>query len=164
MSYADDFVVTGASKALLEQQVRPIVERFLGERGLQLSESKTQVTNIEDGFDFLGQNIRKYANGKLLIKPSSKSQKAFRSKVSDILSRLRTAPRAVVHHPWRSNERHHPCACPVTMAHARALKQRTRQRPDDDAEHRGEPLGPRREQHAERPGERQHPLAIRCLG
>jgi RNA-directed DNA polymerase len=96
VSYADDFVVTGASKALLEQHVMPIVERFLGERGLQLSASKTQVTKIEDGFDFLGQNIRKYANGKLLIKPSSKSQKAFRSKISDILSRFRTAPQAVV--------------------------------------------------------------------
>lgn len=40
---------------------------FLQERGLMLSEEKTHVTHINDGFDFLGFNARKY-KGKLLIK------------------------------------------------------------------------------------------------
>lgn len=40
------------------------------ERGLVLSEEKTKITHIEQGFDFLGFNIRKYRNGKLIIKPS----------------------------------------------------------------------------------------------
>ncbi|MHB8370999.1 MAG: hypothetical protein ACYDBP_15175, partial [Leptospirales bacterium] len=31
--YADDFVITGASKELLEKNVRPLVEEFLKERG-----------------------------------------------------------------------------------------------------------------------------------
>ena len=42
------------------------------ERGLSLSLEKTKVTHISEGFDFLGQNVRKY-RGKLLIKPSKKN-------------------------------------------------------------------------------------------
>lgn len=62
----------------------PIVKEFLTERGLQLSEEKTVITHIEDGFDFLGKNIRKY-NGKLLIKPSKTSVKSFLEKVRSII-------------------------------------------------------------------------------
>ena len=58
--YADDFIITGASREVLEQQVRPLVERFLAERGLELSPDKTVITHIEQGFDFLGQNVRMY--------------------------------------------------------------------------------------------------------
>src|SRR5690606_13406207 len=78
--YADDFVITGSSKELLENEVKPVVEAFLVERGLELSQEKTRVTHIEEGFDFLGQNVRKY-DGKLLIKPSSRNVKAFLEKV-----------------------------------------------------------------------------------
>ncbi len=53
--YADDFIVTGDSKEILEQEVRPLVEQFMRERGLSLSPEKTVVTNVEEGFDFLGQ-------------------------------------------------------------------------------------------------------------
>jgi len=73
--YADDFIITGESKELLTQYVRPVVEKFLQERGLKLSKTKTKITHIEEGFDFLGQNIRKYNTTKLLTKPSSKSCK-----------------------------------------------------------------------------------------
>jgi RNA-directed DNA polymerase len=52
------------------------VEQFMRERGLDLSPEKTLITQIEDGFDFLGQHLRKY-NGKLLITPSQKSVQAF---------------------------------------------------------------------------------------
>lgn len=82
--YADDFIITGESPEFLKEKVLPIVRDFLKERGLQLSEEKTLVTHISDGFDFLGKNIRKY-NGKLLIKPSKTSVKAFLSKVRDII-------------------------------------------------------------------------------
>ena len=78
--FADDFVVTGSSHELLEEQVMPLLERFLRERGLELSRKKTKITYIEHGFDFLGQNVRKY-NGKLLIKPSRRNVKAFLTKV-----------------------------------------------------------------------------------
>ena len=80
--YADDFVVTGDSKELLENTVRPWIVEFLRERGLTLSEEKTRIVQIDQGFDFLGWNFRKYG-GKLLIKPSSKNVKAFYAKVKE---------------------------------------------------------------------------------
>ena len=58
---------------LLEMTVKPLVECFLQERGLELSPEKTVITHVREGFDFLGQNVRRYPNGKLLIKPSRKS-------------------------------------------------------------------------------------------
>src|SRR5690606_10159096 len=82
--YADDFVITGSSKEVLVEQVRPWVEQFLATRGLQLSDEKTRVTHIDAGFDFLGWNFRKY-NGKFLIKPSKKNALAFYRKVKEII-------------------------------------------------------------------------------
>jgi RNA-directed DNA polymerase len=67
--YADDFIITGATQAVLEEKVKPTVERFLKERGLNFSPNKTRITHIEEGFDFLGVNLRKY-NGKFISKPA----------------------------------------------------------------------------------------------
>ena len=89
--YADDFIITGASKELLENEVRPLVTQFLTERGLQLSEKKTRVTHINEGFEFLGSHIRKY-NGKLLIRPSRPNVQAF-------LADLKTFFRQNLHTP-----------------------------------------------------------------
>jgi RNA-directed DNA polymerase len=75
--YADDFVITSKSKELLEGEIKPLVEHFLQERGLELSPKKTVITHVKHGFDFLGQNVRRYPNGKLLIKPSKKNVKTF---------------------------------------------------------------------------------------
>ena len=75
--YADDFIITGRSKELLEGEIKPLVEQFLQKRGLELSPAKTVITHVGKGFDFLGQNVRKYPNGKLLIKPSKKNVKTF---------------------------------------------------------------------------------------
>ena len=86
--YADDFIITGISKALLEDKVKPVVETFLRERGLSLSKEKTKITRIEKGFDFLGQNLRKY-NGKLLIKPTKENVKLFLSDVKKIIRKHR---------------------------------------------------------------------------
>lgn len=73
--YADDFVITSSSKELLEEKVKPTLKNFLAMRGLTLADEKTHITHINEGFDFLGFNVRKY-NGKLLIKPSKKNIKA----------------------------------------------------------------------------------------
>ena len=81
--YADDFVVTAESKELLEE-IKPLITDFLAQRGLSLSEEKTLVTHISEGFDFLGFNIRKY-NGILLIKPSKKSRKKITGKLHEII-------------------------------------------------------------------------------
>src|ERR1700732_1205467 len=75
--YADDFIITGRTKELLEGEIKPLVEQCLQKRGLELSPVKTVITHVEKGFDFLGQNVRKYPNGKLLIKPSKKNVKTF---------------------------------------------------------------------------------------
>lgn len=87
--YADDFVITGISKELLENKVLPLVEAFMAERGLTLSAEKTLITHIDDGFDFLGQNIRKY-NGKLLIKPSHKNLKTFLRNIKQVINDNKT--------------------------------------------------------------------------
>ena len=93
--YADDFIVTGRTKELLEQEVKPLVEQFMKERGLQPSQEKTTITHIEDGFDFLGQNIRKYKAGKrhkLLIKPSNKNVQAHLEKLREIIKKNPALP------------------------------------------------------------------------
>jgi RNA-directed DNA polymerase len=81
--YADDFVITGASKEVLEK-AKSEVEAFLAERGLSLSPEKTKITHISEGFDFLGFNVRTYEN-KLLIMPSRDAQTAVWRKVRDII-------------------------------------------------------------------------------
>jgi hypothetical protein len=53
-------VITGDSKEFLEHEIKPVIESFLKDRGLNLSEEKTRITHIDEGFDFLGKNIRKY--------------------------------------------------------------------------------------------------------
>lgn len=88
--YADDFIVTANNKEVLADEVKPLIEAFLSERGLSLSVEKTHLTHIDQGFDFLGQTIRKF-NGKLLIKPSKKSIKALLEKVKQTISKHRTA-------------------------------------------------------------------------
>ncbi len=82
--YADDFIITGASKEVLETIVRPWVEGFLAVRGLRLSEAKTKIVHIDEGFDFLGWNFRKYSE-KLLIKPSKKNVQAFYEKLRKVI-------------------------------------------------------------------------------
>jgi RNA-directed DNA polymerase len=82
--YADDFIITGISKEILETEVKPLVVNFLSERGLELSEEKTKVTHIEEGFDFLGQNVRKY-NGQFLTRPSKKNVKAFLTDIRKVI-------------------------------------------------------------------------------
>jgi RNA-directed DNA polymerase len=81
--YADDFVVTAENRETLEE-IKTHLTGFLAQRGLSLSEEKTLITHIDDGFDFLGFNIRKY-NGKLLIKPSKKSQKKIVEKLHEVI-------------------------------------------------------------------------------
>ena len=89
--YADDFIITGSSRELLEREVRPLVEAFLRERGLELSPEKTVITHIDEGFDFLGKHIRKY-RGKLRITPAKASVQALLGTVRGIIKKMATAP------------------------------------------------------------------------
>jgi len=87
--FADDFIITAHDKALLENEVKSLVEDFLDTRGLRLSPNKTHLTHIETGFDFLGQTIRKF-NGKLLIHPAKTSRQVF---LKEIRHLIRTHPK-----------------------------------------------------------------------
>nr|QNO50074.1 hypothetical protein NEPELPOK_00025 [Methanosarcinales archaeon ANME-2c ERB4] len=85
--YVDDFIVTADSEETTEA-LAELIKRFLKERGLELSEEKTHITHIDDGFDFLGWNFRKY-EGKLLIKPSKKSIEKVTRKISDVIEKAK---------------------------------------------------------------------------
>jgi RNA-directed DNA polymerase len=93
--FADDFVITGESRAILEQDVMPLVTQFLQERGLVLAPEKTRIVHIDEGFDFLGFHFRKYG-GKLLIKPSRASIHHLRAKVKMILQKGRHWPQSEI--------------------------------------------------------------------
>ena len=88
--YADDWVCTAETREILEQKVLPIIVQFLNERGLELSKEKTKITHIDEGFDFLGFNLRKY-KGKLLIKPAKKGIKTFLASIQKIISSRKEA-------------------------------------------------------------------------
>ena len=81
--YADDFVITGTSPQLLRNEVQPVVQRFLGERGLELSAEKTQITHSEDGFDFLGQTVRRRRCERVLLTPSRRSVQRLLSQAKE---------------------------------------------------------------------------------
>jgi RNA-directed DNA polymerase len=82
--YADDFIVTATSKDHLENIILPAIKAFLSTRGLVISEEKTRIVRIEQGFDFLGQNVRKYGD-KLIIKPAKENIRSFKEKVKSII-------------------------------------------------------------------------------
>ncbi len=85
--YADDFIVTADSEETAKD-LAELIKEFLTERGLELSVEKTHITHIDDGFDFLGWNFRKYG-GKLLIKPSRKSIENIIRKIGDVIKRAK---------------------------------------------------------------------------
>lgn len=98
--YADDFVVMCRTEQEAEN-VRDLLKDYLSERGLTLADNKTKITRVEEGFDFLGFNIRRYnvtifkkgqepqPGKKLLIKPSKDSIKSLKAKIKDEFARAR---------------------------------------------------------------------------
>ena len=87
--FADDFVMTGATRQLLEQKAKPALTVFLNPRGLELSEQKTVITHIQKGFNFLGHTVRKYGD-KLLITPAKSKVKILRHKISRLIQSARS--------------------------------------------------------------------------
>src|SRR5216683_5034512 len=92
--YADDFIISGRSKELLENEVKPLVADFLRVRGLELSQEKTRITHIEQGFDFLGHNVRRYRNGKFLSKPSRQGVISFLRRIRGLIKANKAATQA----------------------------------------------------------------------
>jgi RNA-directed DNA polymerase len=89
--YADDFIITAPNIEIVEERIKPAVEKFLKVRGLDISQEKTRTVNIYEGFDFLSFNIRKYSNGKLLIKPAKKALLSLLEKVRLVLKKNRAS-------------------------------------------------------------------------
>ena len=89
--YADDFIVTAKDRETIETVILPLVRNFMAERGLTLSEEKTKITHISEGFDFLGFNIRKFPNNTLLTQPSGDAKKRFCDKIRKVIESNKTA-------------------------------------------------------------------------
>jgi RNA-directed DNA polymerase len=94
--YADDFVVTAPSREVLEGYVIPRLDGFLASRGLELSQAKTRIVHIDDGFDFLGFNLRHFPNGKLLVRPQKEKVTLHRRRLSAFFRTNRQMPTAEV--------------------------------------------------------------------
>lgn len=88
--YADDFVIMCEKKEEaigVYEKIKP----YLQERGLELSEEKTKVSHIQDGFDFLGFTIRRFKcqqGNKLLVRPSKESINKTRRQLSEEVKKL----------------------------------------------------------------------------
>lgn len=101
--YADDFIIIGPSKKMLKA-LRPHVENFLAERGLEISKAKSSLFNIwEQEFEFLGFSFNKKrfnykkrseiswekrsykSTSRIIIKPSDDNLKKFRNRIRDIV-------------------------------------------------------------------------------
>ena len=73
--YADDFIITAKNREALEEII-PKIRQWLSGRGLELNQEKTKLVPMEEGFNFLGFNLRHY-NGKILIKPQKSKVLTF---------------------------------------------------------------------------------------
>jgi RNA-directed DNA polymerase len=79
--YADDLVAICHTQQQAEQ-VRAKLAAWLARRGLTFDEDKTRIVHLSQGYDFLGFNIRRYPNGKLLIKPSNQAIRRIRGRLT----------------------------------------------------------------------------------
>ena len=93
--YADDLVACAHSREQAEQ-VKAQLAEWLAPRGLVFNEDKTKIVHLTEGFDFLGFNVRRYRNGKLLIKPSQAAVKRLRSRLAAEMRALRGSNAAAV--------------------------------------------------------------------
>lgn len=88
--YADDLVALCHTREQAEQ-VKGRLVGWLAPRGLAFNEDKTRIVHLSEGFDFLGFDVRRYANGKLIIKPSKAAVQRIRKRLRDEMHALRGA-------------------------------------------------------------------------
>jgi hypothetical protein len=65
------------------EQVKAQLAEWLAPRGLAFNQDKTRIVHLTEGFDFLGFNVRRDRNGKLLIKPSDAAVGRLRARLAD---------------------------------------------------------------------------------
>ena len=88
--YADDLVVCCHTRQQAEE-VKARLAAWLAPRGLAFNEARTQIVSLARGFSFLGFDLRRYQNGKLIIKPGAKAVKRFRERLAREFRALRGA-------------------------------------------------------------------------
>ncbi|MUG95600.1 HNH endonuclease [Scytonema sp. UIC 10036] len=109
--YADDMVIILKPKDDATK-ILDKISRFLGERGMNVSEKKTKLTATTNGFDFLGWHFKVQSNGKFRSTPSVDNFKTFRKKVkaivgnSNIGATEKAARLAPVVRGWRNYHRY----------------------------------------------------------
>lgn len=86
--YADDMVACCHSREQAEQ-VKAQLAQWLAPRGLVFNEDKTRIVHLEEGFNFLGFNVRRYRGSKLLIKPNTEAVRRIRKRLADEVRALR---------------------------------------------------------------------------
>ena len=85
--YADDFVVHCHTRQDAFE-IKAKLAKWLAARGLAFNEDKTRVVCLEEGFDFLGFNVRRYRD-KTLVKPSKAAVRRIRERLHAGLRSLR---------------------------------------------------------------------------
>jgi RNA-directed DNA polymerase len=88
--YADDLVATAPTYEILSRYVIPKLTAFVGERGLRLSEAKTRIVHIDEGFNFLGFTVRRY-KGVVLTRPQKAKRLRHLRGIGDYLRQHRQA-------------------------------------------------------------------------
>lgn len=104
--YADDFILTARTKEEVKELI-PIIKEFLDIRGLKISEKKSKIVHINEGFEFLSWDIKnrpfRYNKNKrsasgfqtdkvLVIKPTKNSIKKIRANIRKVLLKTRRLP------------------------------------------------------------------------
>jgi RNA-directed DNA polymerase len=89
----DGLLLTNGSKPEA-YRLRDEFQAFLGSKlKLELAVEKTHVTHVNDGFDFLGFQVRRYVSGhdrpKLLVTPSDKAQQRLKTQIKEMTARRR---------------------------------------------------------------------------
>jgi len=87
--YADDFVVIAPTREKITDYVLPRLRNFLKERGMELNDAKTRIVHRDEGFDFLGFNIRQYHSrirSVCLAKPSKEAVKRHLEHIKAVIS------------------------------------------------------------------------------
>ena len=93
--YADDLVACCHSRQQAER-VKAQLAAWLAPRGLAFNEAKTRIIHLSEGFGFLGFSLRRYRNGKLIIKPGATAIKRLRKRLAREFHALRGANAAAV--------------------------------------------------------------------
>lgn len=92
--YADDFVVTAETREDIEEII-PVIKEWLAVRGLELNSDKTNIVHIEQGFNFLGFNIRQFS-GSCYTFPHKSKVLAFLQRIRNWLKQNKHASQKAV--------------------------------------------------------------------